>query len=156
MLMHSCAPQTVPRPDPYALTFPEGIYGFEDVRSFILLRGTREDSPIRWLKVADRELYFPVIDPRLVVPDYDFDLSDENMIKLGATNTSQFVVLCIVVLPEKIEDMTVNLKSPIVINVQNQLGMQLILDEEEYDIRHPILRRERGTVAHAGHNPKNR
>ena len=91
MLMHSCAPQAVPRPDPYALTFPEGIYGFEDVRSFILLRGTREDSPIRWLKVADRELYFPVIDP-LVVPDYDFDLSDENMIKL-VLHASQFVVL---------------------------------------------------------------
>ncbi|NLG36561.1 MAG: flagellar assembly protein FliW [Clostridiales bacterium] len=156
MLMHSCAPQTIQEPDPYALTFPEGIYGFEDVKSFTLLRSTRDDSPIRWLKAADRDLYFPVIDPRLIVPDYDFDLSHENMIKLGATNASQFVVLCIVVLPERVEDMTVNLKSPIVINAHNQRGMQLILDEEEYDIRHPILRRERRTVAHAGNNPKNR
>ena len=76
MLMHSCA-QTVPGPI-LALTFPEGIYGFEDVRSFTLLRGTREDNPIRWLRRLTNCIFShrPRLSCRLRFR------SPENMIKL--------------------------------------------------------------------------
>ncbi len=48
-------------------------------------------------------------------------------------------IYTIVVVPEDITKMTMNLKAPLVINVRNKKGVQAILDTEEYSIRHHIM-----------------
>jgi flagellar assembly factor FliW len=35
----------------------------------------------------------------------------------------------------------VNLKAPIVINMDKKLGEQIIIDKEEYKIKHPLIER---------------
>ena len=39
--------------------------------------------------------------------------------------------------PKKI---TTNLKAPIIINISNNLGEQIILDKEKYKIKHPLIK----------------
>ncbi len=156
MLLRACAPQYRQRESLNILTFEEGLYGFERIKRYMLSGGSRQDSPFLWLQAVDENLCIAVIDPRIIVPDYDFELSDVNMRKLGATQASQFVVLSIVALRHRPEDTTVNLKSPIVINTGNLRGMQLILDDEEYPIRYRFASGERRSVAHAGHIQENR
>lgn len=156
MLLHVCAPPCRQDECLNIMTFDEGLYGFEHIKRYVLVDNSRQDSPFRWLQAVNENLCFAVIDPRDVVPGYDFELSDENMRKLGATHASQFVVLSIVALCHRPENMTVNLKSPIVIHTGNLRGMQLILEDEEYPIRYRLMSGERRSVAHAGHNQKNR
>lgn len=155
MLVQTCAPQRICEENWNIITFERGLYGFEDVTQFVFVQNPQQSNPFHRLHAVGRNLSFVVIDPRFIVPDYDFDLSKENMLKLGAINSSQFVVLSIVVLTPKIEDMTANLKSPIIINTDNNRGMQLILDEENYRVKHRILRDEGRSVVHAGDNQEN-
>ena len=122
-----------------AIHFEEGMYGFEGVREFELIQRD-PGNPFMWLRATSGEVCFVVMDPRLVDPEYDFDLPEEAMKKLDASKNSQFVVLSIVVLPKDLKDMTINLKSPVVINTENRHAMQFIIDDERYQIRHHILK----------------
>lgn len=152
MLLHACAAETLGEQENErnALTFEAGLYGLEDIKRYELLGSGQPGSPFMWLHALGQELYFAVIDPWLVMPDYSFDLSAENMLRLGATNPDQFVVLSIVAIPERVEDMTANLKSPVIINTKTRRGMQLILDDEKYSVRHRIITGERRSAIHAG------
>ncbi|WP_312632257.1 flagellar assembly protein FliW [Mammaliicoccus sciuri] len=37
-----------------------------------------------------------------------------------------------------------NMKAPIVINIKTNFGMQIILQDDKYSIRHPLLRGDNG------------
>jgi flagellar assembly factor FliW len=112
----------------HVLTFPEGIIGFEEFRRFVLVND--EDSqPFRWLvSIDDHDLSFPLIDPRLFVPSY----------RAGGEQKSDATVLVVATLNERIEDSTVNLRSPVII-MNGKTGRQVILDEETYAMRHPLF-----------------
>jgi len=155
MLVQTCAPERNCKENWNIITFEQGIYGFEDVTQFVFVQNPQPDNPFHRLHAVGRDFGFVVIDPRYVIPDYDFELSNENMLKLGAINSSQFVVLSIIVLNDKIEDITANLKSPIIINTDNNRGIQLILDEENYHVKHRIMHNEGRSVVHAGDNQEN-
>ena len=42
-------------------------------------------------------------------------------------------------IPENIEDMSVNMKAPVVINTKNKKGVQIIV-EGDYQVRQPIYK----------------
>ena len=115
--------------DEHVLTFPEGMIGFEDCRRFILIND--EDSqPFRWLvSLEDEDLSFPLLNPQMLVADY----LAGNLQKPGAT------ILVVATLNKEIEHSTVNLRSPVVIMNENRTGKQIILEEESYNLRHPLF-----------------
>ena len=39
-----------------------------------------------------------------------------------------------------IDEITANLKAPVVINVNENLGEQVIIDKEKYKIKHPLVK----------------
>jgi hypothetical protein len=45
----------------------------------------------------------------------------------------------VVVIPEKLENMTVNLAAPILINIRANLGKQIIFDRKNYQIQYPAF-----------------
>ena len=58
------------------ITFPNGIYGFEEIKEYIILKMDKE-SPFLWMQsVKDNDLTFVLIDPRIFVKDYILDVSD--------------------------------------------------------------------------------
>ena len=122
------------------IDFKEGILGFEDNKKFIVLYNGDEDSPFRWLQgVDDGQLAFAVANPFQILKDYDIEIPDEAVVNLNIENIEDVMVLSIVVVPEDLSKMTMNLKAPVIINTKNNSGMQVVLDTDAYSVRHYIV-----------------
>ncbi len=71
-------------------------------------------------------------------------LNQETIEKLEVKSPNDIMLLNIITVGQTLEESTVNMKAPIVINVRNNCGMQIILQDEEYSIWHPLLRGDGG------------
>ncbi len=136
--------------------FPVGLPGFPQCRNFILLNSNGEvldgktersgksaedlySDSFYWLQsTEDGDLAFVLLDIYSVKADYNPEFYDDPVTELGESQTG-FLIYNIVVIPEEIENMTVNLKAPVVINFSNMTGRQLIVSNEEYHVRHRVL-----------------
>lgn len=131
------------------LHFDDGIPGFEGLRSFILL-SVDEYTPFKWLQsLDDTDIAFVVIDPKVVVKDYEVRIDEETVKLLEIKDINHVLVFAIVVIPDEIEKMTANLKAPIIINAENNKGMQILLDNDDYMIKHPILKELKNADTHS-------
>lgn len=131
------------------LHFDDGIPGFEGLRSFILL-SVDEYTPFKWLQsLDDTDIAFVIIDPKVVVKDYKVEINEEAIRLLDIKDINHLLVFAIVVIPEEIEKMTANLKAPIIINAENNKGMQILLDNDDYMIKHPILKELKNADTHS-------
>ena len=119
------------------IEFPEGILGFADSRKFALVQ-TNDEGNFFWLQSLDRpELAFVVCDPLLFVPDYQVPVKSEDLGKISIKSKNDVQVFVIV---NKINrTLTGNLQGPLVINVHNRKGRQLVLSEKKYSTRHPLV-----------------
>ncbi|MDR3310578.1 MAG: flagellar assembly protein FliW [Oscillospiraceae bacterium] len=127
--------------------FRDGIPGLEEFREFALLQ-TKESYPINWLQsVTDGNVALPVIDMFSVVPDYAFDLGDDDVAQLGLASPDDVLVAGVLVIPDSIEQMTINLAAPVVINLKSGDAKQIILADSEYGARVPIFAEVRGLFA---------
>lgn len=140
-----------------AVIFENGLPGFEALRKFILMDGEDPASPFKWLQSVDSpELAFALVDPFAVILEYDVELTDDTVRKLEIESSEEALVYAIVVVPEDVTRMTMNLKAPVVINTTAHKGMQVVLDTDRYSVRHYIvdeLRRREG-AGHAGADQK--
>lgn len=122
------------------IDFPEGIPGFEDVKKFVLLGESEEESLFRWLQGVDNpDLAFVVINPYSFKPDYDVEVDDSQVEVLDIKDTQKVLVYNVVVIPEDIKKISANMKYPVLINTENKKGKQVPLEKDEYEIRHYIL-----------------
>ena len=124
------------------IEFPHGIPGFEKDHKFTVLK--HEDSPFHVLQSVERaDLAFIIIELGKVVPDYEIDLPDEVVVELKLGKPEESLVYAIVVLPSDISQATVNLAAPLVINVKEKRGVQVILNNPAYGIKHPLFSKVR-------------
>lgn len=123
------------------ITFEKGILGFEDFKQFTLLYDLEEEyrSHISWLQcVEEPSLALPVVAPFVVKPDYNPTVEDELLKGLGNLNTENLVVLLTLTVPKDLENMSVNLKAPIIINSEEKKGIQVIADNNDYEIKYKV------------------
>lgn len=124
------------------VTFVEGILGFEDYTEYVYITNPDPAFPFEWLQsIKSPEVSFIVTNPFLFVSDYDFDLPDPVIEKLGISDIKDLAVLSMVVIPDDPKDTTINLKSPVVVNRTNRQAKQVILDED-YALKHKIFEKE--------------
>lgn len=119
--------------DPTAvLTFPRGLLGFPECRSFVLLPSERAN--VYWLQSVDySSLAFLLVDPFIFFEGYTLDLAATD---LHAVSPNEVSVLAIVTLPsEPGEPPTANLQGPVVIRTPHAEGAQVVLAESSYGIR---------------------
>jgi flagellar assembly factor FliW len=122
------------------ITFEDGIFGFKEVKKFILLYDQGEEGgPLVWLQAIDApETCLPLVNPMIWFTDYTPEVDDEVIKKIGELNPKVLDVFTVVVVPEKIENMTTNLKAPILVNRETKKGCQAIVNDEIYDVRHNL------------------
>lgn len=133
------------------ITFREGIPGFDGLNRYIVLYNGDETSPFRWLQcVDDGQLAFAVINPFMILGNYDIEISEETVDSLNIESISDVMVLAIVVVPEDPNKMTMNLKAPVIINTKNNSGMQVVLDTDMYSVRHYIVEELRRQEVNTG------
>lgn len=120
--------------------FEDGIIGYPDCKNFTLIydeeKGNRKN--ICWLQSIDEPVFaLPVLDPLLIKEDYNPVVEDDLLLSLGEMKEEDTFVLVTVTVPENIEEMSVNLKAPIVIHVENRKACQIIV-EENYPVKYKI------------------
>ncbi|MGE5613334.1 MAG: flagellar assembly protein FliW [Bacillota bacterium] len=120
--------------------FNSGLPGFDEVRRFVMIENEDKASPFKWLQGVDEpKPAFVIVDPFAIKRDYEINIDDETLNELGIASPDTVAVYSIVVVPEDITKMTMNLQAPLIINTENRKGKQLILDTERYGVRHYIL-----------------
>ena len=119
------------------ITFPQGLFGFEGFRDFVLLDA--EQQPFYWMQSMDMEqIAFVLINPFLFRPDYEVNISNDEMSEIGIDLPEKALIFSIVTIPPE-GPITANLQGPLVINRDTRIGRQAILVDERWRTRHDVL-----------------
>ena len=138
--------------DSKLIEFPQGLPGFEDLHNFIILE-VGQTKPIYWLQsTEDKYIALPVILTFEILDDYYIDIRDNELEELFVESQNDLLIMNVVVIPDPIEKMTVNLAAPIVINAVKGIGKQIIVDAKTMPIRMPIYEAIMKNIAKEGEN----
>jgi len=119
------------------LMFADGLPGYESVHQFALL-DVPEQAPLKVLHAVNAsEPCFLVVDPKSVLPTYRYELSDSDLLRLGAKDDSTLLWLAMVIVDDA-ETVAVNLRAPIVINPERMTGRQVMPNACVYPLRYVI------------------
>ena len=111
------------------LLFPDGVIGFSGHRHWVLLREGKSAS-FGWLQsLSDPETAFAVVTPSAYVPDYQLRFHRDEMSSLPWSASDESLVLAIVSRNE--DRLTINLKAPILINLDRCIGRQLLTCDDQ-------------------------
>jgi flagellar assembly factor FliW len=127
--------------DEDVIVFKKGLPGFKELRSFIIfpLESNEVFSILHSIEAA--EVGLVLVSPFTILADYEFKIPDAFTKQLHIDKPEEVLVLTTVTLSSNIENMTTNLKAPIIINIKEKLGEQLILDNDKYKIKEPLFKR---------------
>lgn len=120
------------------ITFEEGIPGFSDLRSFQLVQAEPDSPVFSLLSLENDKIGFWLINPFAFFREYEFTLKEHHKETLQIKEDTPVAVFNIATLRGQ-NAVTVNLKAPIVINMQQQKAKQIILEDDRYDVRQPLL-----------------
>jgi flagellar assembly factor FliW len=106
------------------LRFPCGLPGLEDNREWALLADAGNDA-LGWLQSASRgDVAIAVVSPRRFVPDYQVRIPRSELTPLDIADIRHAQV--VVVVGTNGTNLTLNLKAPIVINLEARTGRQVV------------------------------
>ena len=75
--------------------FPEGLFGFEDFKKYAMV--SSEYAPFIWMQSLENEhLAFLIVDPFLVCDDYEVDIDEKTLSKIGITSPKDVCVMSVV------------------------------------------------------------
>ena len=80
----------------------------------------------------------PVMDPLVILPDYNPEVDDELLKPIGELNPDEVLVLVTVTVPSDLTKMSVNLRGPIIINAAEKKACQVIVEGDGYEVKFPI------------------
>lgn len=120
--------------------FKKGLPGFNELREFSIR--DLESNPKFKIMQSQEQISFVTVSPFEIYNDYEIDLNDETIKELEIKNPNDVLVLSILTLGKTLNESTMNLKAPIVINIKNNSGKQMILQSENYETKHPLIRSE--------------
>ncbi|MBO6141500.1 MAG: flagellar assembly protein FliW [Ruminococcus sp.] len=108
------------------ITFVKPILGFEDYSKFVMIMD-QEISGFAWLQsIEEKELCFIIANPALI-EDYSPAIDKETMEALGGEYTELWLMAAI---KEDVVKTTVNLKSPLLFNMNNFTAVQAVSDDD--------------------------
>lgn len=126
--------------DDKLITLENGMIGLPEMQKFALIFDEEKEGKgkIKWLQsMDDPETAFPVMDPTIIKEDYAPTVNEELLQPLGELTADNTFVLCTLTVPRNIEEMSINLKAPIIINLDTCKGAQIIV-EDEFPVKYKI------------------
>jgi flagellar assembly factor FliW len=132
--------------DRKVITFPDGMPGFEDRRLFTLVPHHTADggkgSPFVWLQsLEDGELAFLAMEPHQSFPEYAPRVPRAEMeaLSLNGEGARPRLFSLLTVPVGDPCGITANLMAPVVVNTRARLAKQVVLNTDEYGLRHRLL-----------------
>lgn len=119
--------------------FRQGLFGFETEREFLLLPFEGSGGTLLSMQSTQTpELAFVIMNPFSLKPDYTPLLQAEELAAMGASDSRELCYYVLSVVHEPVSESTVNLKCPVVINEDTREAMQVILNTDDYGMRHRL------------------
>ncbi|WP_327008712.1 flagellar assembly protein FliW [Dactylosporangium sp. NBC_01737] len=121
------------------IDFVAPMPGFPDDRRFVLVR--LEDTGMLYAltSVDSAGLRFLVVPPAQFFPDYAPEIDDDALGALGAGDETDLLVLLVVTAGDGVEDATVNLMAPIVLDQRSRRAVQLVLSRSGLSVRQKLV-----------------
>lgn len=119
--------------------FKEGLLGFENVHEYLLYH--EDENNIIWsLQASESDIpSFIVVDPFTVLSSYNPVLSKQQLAYFSEADSVNLCFLAVAVIKPELSDSVVNLKAPIVIDINTKEAKQIILEDSEYPIRYRLF-----------------
>lgn len=129
------------------LEFPNGLFGFESEKRFLLLPFSGSQGNMLCLQsVAAPSPAFILMNPFSLMPDYAPELSREELKLMGVSQSHELCYYVMCVAREPVGESTVNLRCPVVVNPELRRAAQVILDTDAYHMRHRLDEFSNGEV----------
>ena len=123
----------------HLITIPEGLFGFEQYTKYALVDSDYE--PFLWLQSCeDPNLAFLIVDPFLICSEYETDIDDASLKKIGITKPEEIIIMTIVTVPHDGSSITANFQGPLVTNKKNHKCMQAILSDNRWSTKVDIVK----------------
>ncbi|NFV12928.1 flagellar assembly protein FliW [Clostridium sporogenes] len=124
------------------INFEKGIPGFEKLKKFIMF--PVEDNKIFSVlqSIENEDIGIIVTSPFNIKKAYEVQLNEEQIKNLKLQDEKDALVLSTVTLNSDINKITVNLRAPIVINIKEKIGEQIIVNNDKYRVKHPLFKEE--------------
>jgi len=120
------------------IIFPQGLFGFEKLKDYLLLDAERQ--PFYWLQSMDEEdVAFVLVNPFLFRPDYEVNVSNDEVDGIGIRSPEKALIFSIVTIPQDGSPMTANLQGPLIINRDARMGKQAVLTDDRWKTKHDIM-----------------
>jgi flagellar assembly factor FliW len=121
------------------VTFNEGLLGFSELRRFVLLDDPN-DEIFAWLQSCEKPaIAFPILEPELFSDKFGPTITKGDLQAIGLTGKEGMRLFTIITIPEDPTQMTANLKAPIAVNISSRLAKQVVVQENDYQIKFPIF-----------------
>jgi flagellar assembly factor FliW len=124
--------------DDTVISFPDGLIGLPGSTYALVAQSDR--TPFYWLHSAEHaDVAVPVTMPWLFFSNYEVRVPDEDAAKLHLGGTGSAEIFCVVRAASSIEDFTINLAGPVLVNAGRRLGRQIINSAGSYAVRQPLF-----------------
>ena len=126
-------------PEEHVFHFENGLFGFEDEKSFALLPFEGSGGGLLCFQsAATPQLAFVAVNPFSLKPDYAPVLTAAELASLGVERSEELCFYALCVVRDPVGDSTVNLRCPLAVNDRTRQAMQVILDGGVYHMRHSL------------------
>lgn len=127
----------------HVIHFKDGMIGFPKLKEYTLIESTAMPL-ILWLQsLAEPDVAFPLVEPFFFKKDFKVNMTDADKHSLRFSEGDRLKLLVVMTIPENMVHMTVNMKAPIVIDINQATAAQVILQDRTLEVR---------TQAHEGFN----
>lgn len=121
------------------VVFEKPLLGFNNLKKFVLVE-IEQNSMFNLLQsIEEKAVGFIVLSPFSVRQDYEIELDEATIKELEIESHEDVAIMTTVTLNEVAEKTTTNLKAPIIINIKNKKGKQIILNNDKYKIKEPLM-----------------
>lgn len=115
------------------------ILGFEEKKKFVVV--PQKDSTFEYFQsVDDEHLTFILADPFTFFRNYDF-LLEQRWIEMLQLKSDREIIIRTIVTVRTPQEISLNLKAPIIMNTSLREAAQIVLDAPGYSTRHSIVER---------------
>lgn len=121
------------------LHFAKGIPGFPEENRFILLALPDQSLFTIMQSITKPDLAFVLTSPFSFIEKYEFTLDEGTIEQLSIVDQKDISVFSIVTVQDPFEKTTANLQAPIILNIKNNEAKQVILNDTEFKIKHPLF-----------------
>lgn len=120
------------------IVFEKGLPGFDGLKNFEL--EALEQVGFFNLSSSDEEnISLLLVDPYMYFPNYEVEIDDSVMSRLNISDAKDVLILTVVTLNNDIEKITLNLRAPIIVNINTGDSEQIILNREDYLVRQTLV-----------------